>query len=127
VNPDRQRLQAFISKLIGNENYFLGTYFERWKLSECTIYCAVCTFFCASSLSNRASPAFALGASDDGLARRGGLGYEQVTIGMMKYWFYIDILPLFRNVFKLKPSADFSTGQFDTIVLNLVEKIYFLC
>ncbi|OEU64887.1 MAG: hypothetical protein BBJ57_04945 [Desulfobacterales bacterium PC51MH44] len=36
-------------------------------------------------------------------------------------------LPLFRNVFKLKSSADFSTDQFDTIVLNLVEKIYFLC
>ncbi len=29
VNPYRQRLQAFISKLIGNKNYFLGTYFER--------------------------------------------------------------------------------------------------
>ncbi len=51
----------------------------------------------------------------------------QVKIGMLEYWVYIDILPLLRNVFKLKPSANFSTDQFDTIVLNLVEKIYFLC
>jgi len=51
----------------------------------------------------------------------------QVKIGMLEYFVYIDILPLLRNVFKLKPSANFSTDQFDAIVLNLVEKIYFLC
>ena len=48
MNPYWRRLQAFTSKLIGNESNLGELINKGCYYKKCTTYCAACTFFCAT-------------------------------------------------------------------------------